>query len=140
MVRRYQFTLLVLLVLAPAMLAGQNSQNDFNLFFAKFQQAVTQKDTAALTTLMTPTFDFIRAKNVLPSDVFKGLDADEGLQWTNLQEAVQGKPSPYHAQDSNGPARVLRCTPTATIYTCLLIFQQDSHHHWRWQSMIMPTR
>jgi hypothetical protein len=140
MIGRYSFTLFGLFFFVPAILIGQSSQNDFDSFFAKFQQAVTRKDTATLTALMTPTFDFIRAQNVSSSDVFKGLDADEGLQWTNLQQAVQGKPSPYHAQNSNTPARVLQCTPTATIYTCLVIFQQDAHHHWRWQGTIMATR
>ena len=111
MIRRYAFTLLGLFFLVPAMLIGQNSQNDFNLFFFKFKQAVMQKDTATLTTLMMPTFNFIRAQNVSPSDVFKGLDADEGLPGTNLQQAVQGQPSSYQAHNSNAPARVLRCTP-----------------------------
>lgn len=139
MIRRYTFTLLGLFLLAPAMLVGQNSQNDFNSFLVKFKHAVTQKDTATLTTLMLPTFNFIRAQNVSPADVFKGLDADGGLQWTNLQQAVQGQPTPYQA-NTNTPSRVLQCTPTESIYSCLVIFQQDPHHHWRWQSMIMPTR
>ena len=99
-----------------------------------------QKDTATLTTIMMPTFNFIRAQSVSPSDVFKGLDADGGLQWTNLQQAVQGQPGPYQARNSNTPARILRCTPTETIHTCLVIFQQDAHHRWQWKSMIMPTR
>ena len=122
------------------MLTSQNSQPDFNAFFAKFKAAVAQKDTATLTTLMMPGFNLIRAQNVSPADVFKGLNADGGLQWTNLQQAVQGQPRPYQAQGSNAPARVLQCTPTEPIYSCLVILQQDAHHHWRWKSMIMPTR
>jgi len=141
MTRRYAFRWLgLLLLLSPAMLAGQNSQADFNTFFAKFKAAVAQKDAATLTPLMAPGFDFIRAQNVSPADVFKGLDADNGLQWTNLQQAVQRQPAPYQAQGSNAPARVLQCTPTDAVYSCLVIFQQDSHRRWRWKSMIMPTR
>jgi hypothetical protein len=122
------------------MLTSQNSQPDFNAFFAKFKAAVAQKDTPTLTTLMMPGFNFIRAQNVSPADVFKGLDADGGLQWTNLRQAVQGQPSPYQPQGSNAPARVLQCTPTERIYSCFVFFQQDAHHRWRWKSMIMPTR
>ena len=110
------------------------------MFFAKFKLAAAQKDAATLTTLMMPEFNFIRAQGVSPSDVFKGLDANGGLQWTNLQQSVQGKPSSYRVSESNTPTRVLQCTPTETIYTCLVIFQQDTHHRWRWKGMIMPTR
>ena len=62
------------------------------MFFAKFKLAVAQKDAATLMTLMMPGFNFIRAQGVSPSDVFKGLEASEGLQWTNLQQSVQGQP------------------------------------------------
>jgi hypothetical protein len=110
------------------------------VFFAKFKLAAAQKDAATLTTLMMPDFNFIRAQGVSPSDVFKGLDANGGLQWTNLQQSVQGKPSPYRVRESNTPTRVLQCTPAETIYMCLVIFQQDTHHRWRWKGMIMPTR
>lgn len=140
MMRRHAFGLLGLLFLTPAMLISQDSQPDFNAFFAKFKAAVAQKDSATLTTLMMPGFDFIRAQNVSPADVFKGLDADGGLQWTNLRQAVQGQPSPHQSQGSNALARVLQCTPTDRIYSCFMIFQQDAHHRWRWKSMIMPTR
>jgi len=99
-----------------------------------------QKDAPTLTTLMMPNFNFIRAQNASPSDVFKGLDANGGLQWTNLQQSVRRQPTPYQANGTNTPARVLHCTPTEIIYSCLLIFQQDEHHRWRWKSMIMPTR
>jgi hypothetical protein len=129
-----------LLLLWSAVLTAQNSQQDFDVFFAKFKLAVSQKDAATLKTLMMPGFNFIRAQGVSPSDVFKGLDADGGLQWTNLQQSVQRRPSSYWGPDSNTPARVLQCTPTNTIYMCLVIFQQDTHHRWRWKSMIMPTR
>jgi hypothetical protein len=140
MMRPYVFRLVGLWLLSAAMLTGQNSQQDFNAFFAKFKAAVAQKDTAMLTTLMVPGFSFIRAQNVSPADVFKGLDADGGLQWTNLQQAVRGQPSPYQQQGSNAPARVLQCTPTERIYSCFVIFQQDARHRWGWKSMILPTR
>lgn len=140
MMRLYAFCLIGISLLSPAWLTSQNSQPDFNTFFAKFKAAVAQKDAATLTTLMAPGFDFIRGQNVSPADVFQGLDANNGLQWTNLQQAVQRQPVAYKAQGSSSPARVLQCTPTDTIYSCLVIFQQDSHHRWRWKSMIMPTR
>ncbi len=140
MTRHYAFRVLGLLLLSPAMFLGQIPQPNFNAFFAQFKAAVEQRDAARLTTLMAPGFNFIRARNVSPADVFKGLDADNGLQWTNLQQAVQGQPAPYQIQGSNAHARILQCTPTQPIYSCLVIFQQDSHQHWRWKSMIMPTR
>jgi hypothetical protein len=140
MMQRCAFCLLGLLLLQPSVLKAENSQQDFNVFFAKFKHAVAQKDSATLTTLMMPGFNFIRGEAVPPSDVFKGLDANGGLQWTNLQQSVQGQPVPYHPQDSNIHTRVLQCTPTEIIYTCLVIFQQDTRHRWRWKGMIMPTR
>ena len=140
MMRGYAFFLLGLLLLRPAMLTAQNPQQDFEVFFAKFKLAVAQKDAATLTTLMMPDFNFIRAQGVSPSDVFKGLDDNGGLQWTNLQHSVQGKPRTYRVYESNIPTRVLQCTPTEIIYMCLVIFQQDTDHGWRWKGMIMPTR
>lgn len=136
----YVLCLVGLLLLRPAVLTGQNPQRDFTVFFAKFKAAVMQKDAPTLTILMMPKFNFIRAQNVSPSDVFKGLDANGGLQWTNLQQSVQGQPSPYEANGTTTPARVLQCTPTQIIYSCLVIFQKDERHRWRWKSMIMPTR
>src|SRR5258708_7565808 len=138
--RRRAFCLLGLLLLWSAVLRAQKSGQDFDVFFSTFKLAVAQKNAATLTTLMMPGFNFIRAQGVSPSDVFKGLDADGGLQWTNLQQSVQGQPIPYRLPDSNAPARVLQCTPTDTIYMCLVMFQQDIHHRWRWKGMIMPTR
>jgi len=140
MIRGYAFFLLGLLLLRPAMLTGQVPQQDFEVFFAKFKHAVGQKDAATLTTLMMPDFNFIRAQGVSPSDVFQGLDANGGRQWTNLQHSLQGKPSPYHVHESSPPTRVLQCTPAEIIYMCLVLFQQDTYHRWRWKGMIMPTR
>lgn len=140
MMRGYAFLLLGLLLLGPPMLTAQNPQQDFDVFFAKFKLAVAHKDAATLTTLMMPDFNFIRAQGVSPSDVFHGLNANGGLQWTNLKHSVQGKPSPYRFYESNAPTRVLQCTPTEIIYMCLVIFQQDTYHRWRWKGMVMPTR
>jgi len=141
MIHRRACCLLGLLLLLPAvLLTAQNSQQDFNIFFAKFKHAVAQKDSATLMTLMMPGFNFIRGQAVPPPDVFKGLDADGGLQWANLQRSVQEQPAPYHPQDSNVPTRVLQCTPTQIIYSCLVIFEQVTPHRWRWKGMIMPTR
>ena len=137
---RFAFCLVGLLLLMSEVLIGQDSLQDFTAFFAKFKSAVAQKDAATLTTLMMPSFNFIRARNVSPSEVFKGLDANGGLQWSNLQQSVQGDPSPYETKGTNTPTRVLQCTPTQIIYSCLVTFQQDHHHRWRWKNMIMPTR
>src|SRR5215469_6282123 len=133
MMRGYAFCLLGLLLLWPAVVTAQNPRQDFEVFFAKFKLAAAQKDAATLTTLMMPDFNFIRTQGVSPSDVFKGLDANGGLQWANLQHSVQAKPSPYPAHEPNAPTRVLQCTPTEIIYMCLVIFQQDTHHRWRWK-------
>jgi len=94
MMRGYAFCLLGLTLLGPAVPSAQNSQQDFDVFFAKFKLAAAQKDAATLTTSMMPDFNFILAQGVSASDVFKGLDANGGLQWTNLQHSVQGRPSP----------------------------------------------
>jgi hypothetical protein len=141
--KRFTFCLVGLLLLMSLMsevLIGQDSQQDFTVFFAKFKSAVAHKDAATLTTLMMPSFNFIHARNVSPPEVFKGLDANGGLQWTNLQQSVQGDPSPYQTKGTNTSTRVLQCKPTEIIYSCLVTFQRDHHHRWRWKSMIMPTR
>ncbi len=137
---RCVLSLLGLLLLYPAILIGQDSQKDFDGFFSRFKVAVTQKDTATLTSLMAPHFNFNRAENVSPADVFKALDADAGRQWINLQQSVQRQPIPYQAKDTNTPARALQCTPTDTTYNCLVILQQNTHRRWQWKGMIMPTR
>ena len=127
-----------LLVLGSTLLAGQNSPQGFDTFLSKFRTAVAQKDQATLTGLMARHFDFIRAQNVPPAEVFSGLAANNGLQWSNLQQAAQGQPVPYTNSGSSGQA--LQCTPTEPIYSCMVIFQQDSQRRWRWKGMIMPTR
>jgi len=113
---------------------------DFASFFVKFKTAVKQRDEKALTDLMSPSFAFIRAENVPPAEVFRGLDADGGRQWQNLQQAVLGQPADYNGGKTVTAAKVLRCTPTEQIYNCLVIFTTDSRLGWRWKGMVMPTR
>jgi hypothetical protein len=47
------------LLLWAGVLRAQNSQQDFDVFFAKFKLAAAQKDVATLTSLMMPGFSFI---------------------------------------------------------------------------------
>jgi hypothetical protein len=90
--------------------------------------------------MMVSPFAFIRAENVTPAEVFRGLDADGGRQWQNLQHAILGQPTDYSAGKATTTAKVLRCTPTEQIYNCLVIFTPDSHLGWRWKAMVMPMR
>jgi hypothetical protein len=114
---------------------------DFDSFFVQFKTAVEQRDEKVLTTLMSPSFAFIRAEIVPPAEVFRGLDADAGRQWQNLQHAVLGQPTAYSGgRTIAAPAKVLRCTPTEQIYNCLVIFTRDRRLGWRWKGMVMPTR
>jgi hypothetical protein len=113
---------------------------DFASFFVKFKNAAEQKDVKTLTDLMSPSFSFIRAENVPPAEVFRGLDADAGRQWQNLQQAALGQPMDYSGGKTISAAKVLRCTPTEQIYNCLVIFTHDSQLGWRWKGMVMPTR
>jgi hypothetical protein len=128
---------LVFLLCASDAYAGAK---DFASFFVKFKTAVEQRDDTALSALMSPSFAFIRAENVPPADVFRGLNADAGRQWQNLQQAVLGQPTDYRAGGTTIVAKVLPCTPTEQIYNCLVIFTRDSRLGWRWKGMIMPTR
>lgn len=113
----------------------------FDDFFATFKQAVARKDEAALRKMMAPDFSFIRGTNVAWNVVFEGLAADNGRQWANLQQAVQGEVLiPPPASKEERPKRVLRCTPTEINYNCLVVFEQDKQDRWRWTGMIMPAR
>ncbi|MGH9509453.1 MAG: hypothetical protein ACRD2M_05920, partial [Terriglobales bacterium] len=107
---------------------------------AGFRAAVAQKDEASLRKVMAPDFSFIRGTNVSWDKVFQGLAADQGRQWANLQQSVQGQPVVVESRNQEPPTRVLRCTPTDVIYNCLVVFTQDRSGTWRWQGMIMPTR
>lgn len=140
MSRSRAFLLSAVLLVSPILLAAkQKATQDFNASFATFKTAVEQKDTSTLASLMSPRFDFIRATNVPPGAVFSGLDLNDGQQWLNLQQAVQGTPVPYAGSGPYKNSRVLRCTPVEVVYNCLVIFKQDSQNRWRWRAMIMPT-
>jgi hypothetical protein len=131
----------VILVLCLCCVPGAHpAAKDFAGFFAKWKAAVEQRDENALTAMMASPFAFIRAENVAPADVFRGLDANGGLQWQNLQQAAQRQPVSYRSGNATTPAKVLQCTPTEPTYSCLVMFTQDSQLGWRWKGMIMPTR
>jgi hypothetical protein len=134
------FLLSAVLLLNPMLLAAkQKATQDFNTFLATFTTAVERKDKETLARLMSPSFDFIRATNVPPGTVFIALDSNSGQQWLNLQQAVQGTPVPYAGRGPYKNSRVLRCTALAATDNCLVIFQKDSQHRWRWRAMVMPT-
>lgn len=129
-----------LLLAVPAPAADQQNDRAFNAFYSTFQDAVALRDEAALRKLMAPDFSFIRGTNVNWDRVFQGLAEDQGRQWANLQQAVQGQPAILQGKNQEPLTRVLRCTPTDVIYNCLVVFTQDRQARWRWQGMIMPTR
>jgi hypothetical protein len=140
MSRSRAFLLFAVLAVNPIFLAAkQKATQEFNPFLATFKTAVEHKDTDTLASLMSPSFDFIRATNVPPGAVFRALDSNGGQQWLNLQQAVQGTPVRYAGSGPYKNSRVLRCTPLAATDNCLVIFQKDSQHRWRWRAMIMPT-
>ncbi len=140
MSRSRALLLSVILLVNPVLLAArQKAAPDFNTFLATFRTAVEHQDRTTLASLMSPGFDFIRATNVPPGVVFSGLDANGGQQWLNLRQALQGAPVPYAGSGPYKNSRVLRCTPVAVVYNCLVIFNQDSQHRWRWRAMVMPT-
>ncbi len=132
--------LAAVLLLSPALRAGQNSTSDFNAFFNTFKTAAVHKDTVTLKKLMASHFDFMYAVNVRPADVFAGLDSDNGQQWTNLQKAAQSTPVPYNGDGPYRNSRVLQCVPNQAIYECLVVFKKDSQKRWRWKAMVMPSR
>jgi hypothetical protein len=134
------FLLSAVLLVNPLLLAAkQKATQDFNTFLATFKTAVEQKDTHTLASLMSPSFDFNRATNVLPGAVFSALDLNHGQQWLNLQQAVQGTPVPYAGSGPYKNSRVLRCTPLEVTSNCLVIFKKDSQNRWRWRAMVMPA-
>ena len=140
MSRSCAFLLSAVLLLNPMLLgAKQKAAQDFNTCLATFKTAVEKKDTETLASLMSPSFDFFRATNVPPGAVFSGLDSNHGQQWLNLLQAVQGAPVPYAGSGPYKNSRVLQCTPLAATDICLVIFQKDSQHRWRWRAMVMPT-
>lgn len=128
------------LLLFAACIAAMEQTQEFDTFFAAFRVAVASKDEARLRTLMSSHFAFIHSQNVQVVEVFRGLAADGGRQWANLQRSIQGQPQLYRWGDPARSAYVLECTPTDVIYGCLVVFQQDENHNWRWEGMIMPER
>lgn len=141
MFRRCFFLILTgCFLLAPALLAAQANSNDFDKFYSDFKDAVARKDKDALSKMMTAHFDFFQKQNVVHEEVFKQLDGEDGKQWTNLQEAVKGKPAEFADTYLGKPARALQCTPTSTAYYCYVVFIQDKEQHWRWKGMIMPDK
>ena len=139
MSRSRAFLLSAVLLVSPVLLAAkQKATQDFNTFLATFKTAVEHKDTGTLASLMSPSFDFNRATNVPPGDVFSALDLNHGQQWLNLQQAVQGTPVGYAGNGPYKNSRVLRCTPLEMTSNCLVIFKKDSQHRWRWRAMVMP--
>lgn len=135
--RCYALWLLACLLLACGMLPGQSGSPKFDAFYAKFQAAVAQKDQATLTRMMASQFDYFQAQGVAPAQVFQSLNADDGAQWNNLQQAVGAQPTVLDGGYNGRPARALPCTATQITYQCLVIFQQDSQNRWRWKGMVM---
>ncbi len=128
---------LLLLLLFTSSLAG--AQEKFNSFYARFKQAVAQKDTATLQQVMSPHFDFLTTANVSPSTVFTALDSNNAQLWINLQTAIQ-QATPVLDEYADQPAQLLWCTPTETIYNCYIVFQKNKSGHWRWRGFVMPQK
>ena len=127
-------------VATAMLLDAQTGGGDFGAFYQKFTTAVLQQDTATLDTLMAPHFDFIFSTDVPHQAVFDGLAAEEGQQWDNLQQAVQGTPVPYAGGGPYRNSRVLSCTPNEVIYNCLVVFKKDGQGRWRWRAIVIATR
>ncbi len=141
MLRRLFIVVWVCLLTSPLLLFS--SADDFGAFFSAFQAAVEGKKRRELRGMMNPQFDFIRSSNVSPEAVFQGLEAENGQQWKNLQDAVHRTPVPFEGTGPYANSRVLQCTPNARMHhavSCLVIFQPDGQNRWRWRAMIMPSR
>jgi len=128
--------LMCIIVLAASPASGQEK---FSSFYARFNQAVVQKDTATLQQMMSPRFDFLTTANVDPSTVFAALDSNNAQLWTNLQTATQ-QASPVLDEYADQPAQLLWCTPTETIYNCYVVFQKNKNNKWRWRAFVMPQK
>lgn len=134
--RRFSIvTVIVLLLLGP--LAGQEQPQDFRSFYAGFRAAVAAKDKTALASMMASQFDYFQSQNVDAETVFQSLAADNGQQWDNLQQAVQGEPSVLAEGYQGRPARAVECRASQTYYQCLVLFQQDDENRWQWKAMVM---
>jgi hypothetical protein len=137
----------VLALVAFAMTSGQSapplqqqsSNRHFDEFYAKFKTAVATQDKRRLQQMMASNFEFLRAADVAPADVFKALDQNNQQQWRNLELAVQ-RGSPVAQNYENHPARLLWCTPIQVIYNCYVVFQKDTAGRWRWKGFVMPEK
>jgi hypothetical protein len=122
-----------------ASLQQQSGSSDFGKFYANFKAAVANHDKQRLQRMMAPHFEFLKAANVAPADVFRALDQNNGQQWKNLQRAVlQGTPTAQNYGDH--PARVLWCAPTQVIYNCYVVFEKDNSARWKWLGFVMPQK
>jgi len=139
-VRRLSAACLVALAMAGALHAQGRSDGTFGAFFEQFKIAVQQKDRTKLSKLMSPNFHFLRADGVSSDDVLKGLDADNGRGWADLQQALSASTPVSFAKPNGDPREVLQCTPTNIVYSCLVTFEPDEHNQWRWTGMVMPVR
>lgn len=128
-------SVVVLFLLGP--LAGQEEPQDFRSFYSGFRAAVAAKDKTALASMMASPFDYFQSQNVDAETVFQSLDADNGQQWDNLQQAVRGEPAVFAEGYQGRPARAVECRATATYYQCLVLFQQDDQNRWQWKAMVM---
>lgn len=138
--RRLSAVYLLVLTTVGVLCAQGKPDSTFTEFFERFKSGVQQKDKTRLSRLMSPNFRFLRAEGVSPDDVFKGLDADNGRGWADLQQAVS-VPTPVSFAKPNGDHRkVLQCTPTNIVYSCLVTFEPDEHNQWQWTGMVMALR
>jgi hypothetical protein len=134
-------------LLTLAMISGQpafslHQQSDgghFDEFYAKFKTAVANQDKQRLEPMMTSNFEFLRAADVTPANVFRALDQNNEQQWRNLQLAVQ-RGAPVAQNYGSHPARLLWCTPSQVIYNCHVVFEKDSSGRWKWKGFVMPEQ
>jgi hypothetical protein len=111
----------------------------FDAFYASFRAAVTNRDENRLQRMMASHFEFLRAANVVPADVFRALDQDNGQLWKNLQLAMQ-RGVPVAQSYRNHPARLVSCTPNQVIYNCYIVFEEGRSGRWKWKGFVMPQK
>ncbi len=130
----------VLALIAVPFSSPAQDYSDFHTFLSSFKSAVHQRNTHKLRDMMSNRFDFMQATNVTPRAVFQGLDADNGRQWENLQQAVLGSVETYEGSGPYSHSQILQCTPLQQAVSCIVVFQLNGQKHWRWRAMVMPTR
>jgi hypothetical protein len=133
---------LMAIALAPIPAIPSHAQSagaKFDQFYASFKAAVAHRDKRRLQRMMASNFEFFRAADVAPTDVFRALDQNNQQQWRNLQLAIQqGAPVAQNYRDHS--ARLLWCTPSQVIYNCYVVFQKDSFGCWKWKGFVMPQK